>query len=334
MASSSGARAAWNAGWCPLIPCGWKRYPENRGGAPGVARADASSCQSRARRFGSAAGFAKRECRSGDRHGRLCIAGGLYRGENSGRARGDPRVKCGTGFGKPADFQVCGPDRCWFRGDAAHLRAAKRSDGNSGAARASQAIPGIPNFVVLGGSEGSPLLNTEAPRLFSELRRRGLRFTVRHLTGFGDPAEVERIYANAGMEALVEGFLDDMRPVYANATFAIAAAGALTLAELSACGIPCLLVPTPGTARDHQMLNAQYYAERTGALTVPAGPWDTAILASRIEVVLQSAAVLKTAGLLGNPRTHGRGLSIRRSPPRWNWFGSAKSCWSASNLQV
>lgn len=147
----------------------------------------------------------------------------------------------------------------------------------------------IPNFIVLCGSEGSPLLNTQAPRLFLELQRRGLRFTVRHLTGFGDPLPVQQAYTTAGVDARVEGFVDDMRPVYASATFAIAAAGALTLAELSACGIPRLLVPTPGTARSHQILNARYYVERNGALMVPEGPWDAEALASRIETLLNSA---------------------------------------------
>ncbi len=152
-----------------------------------------------------------------------------------------------------------------------------------------RSLPSIPNFIVLGGSEGSPVLNTEAPRLFSELQRRGLRFTVRHLTGFSDPGVVQRAYDTSGLDARVDGFVDDMGPVYATATFALAAAGALTLAELSACGIPCLLVPTPGTAREHQLSNAGFYSQQTGALTVPPGPWDPGTLASHIEAILNNA---------------------------------------------
>lgn len=161
--------------------------------------------------------------------------------------------------------------------------------------------PAIANFIVLGGSEGSPVLNTEAPRLFCELQRRGMRFTVRHLTGFGDSTAVEQAYATGGVTALVEGFVEDMRPVYATATFALAAAGALTLAELDACGIPCLLVPTPGAARDHQASNARFYAERPGVLTVPVGPWDTPALASRIETVLQAVKTEQTRPSLSDP---------------------------------
>ncbi len=179
--------------------------------------------------------------------------------------------------------------------------------------------PAVPNFIVLGGSEGSPILNAEAPRLFSELRHRGIRFTVRHLTGFSDPVAVERAYARAGVEARVEGFVDDMRPVYAGATFALAAAGARTLAELSACGIPCLPVPTQGTADDHQILNARFYAERTGALTVPEGPWDTAALASRIEAALRSAGAGQGASDRAKPAAtelvrHCERLLARLSP--------------------
>ena len=157
-------------------------------------------------------------------------------------------------------------------------------------------LPAIPHFIVLGGSEGSPVLNAEAPGLFSELHRRGVRFTVLHLTGFGDPEPVKQAYANLGLDADVDGFVDDMGPVYANASFALAAAGALTLAELSACGIPCLVVPTPGTARDHQYSNALFYSQQIGTFAVPAGPWDPQVLASRIEAALKTGAEAKQEG--------------------------------------
>ena len=145
-------------------------------------------------------------------------------------------------------------------------------------------------FLVLGGSEGSPLLNRAAPELFAELRRRGLEFSVRHICGFGDPAAIARAYASADVVAEVDTFVDDMAAVYAGATLAIASAGALTAAELSAAAIPSFLVPLPGAANDHQAANAAAYSARTGAAVVPESQWDAPRLAARI------------AGILADPR--------------------------------
>lgn len=51
-------------------------------------------------------------------------------------------------------------------------------------------------------------------------------------------------------------FLDNMELVYAAADLAVARAGAITLAELMACGIPAILIPFPYATADHQTYNA------------------------------------------------------------------------------
>jgi len=141
-------------------------------------------------------------------------------------------------------------------------------------------------FLVLGGSEGSPLLNREAPALFGELRRRGMAFTVRHIAGFAGAGEIAGAYARAGVDARVDSFVDDMASVYDGATLAIASAGARSMAELSAAAIPCFLAPLPGAANDHQTANAAAYAARTGATVIAESRWDTGAIAGRIEAIL------------------------------------------------
>jgi len=163
---------------------------------------------------------------------------------------------------------------------------------------ARSAPPGAPpwRFLVLGGSEGSPLLNRQAPRLFAELRRSGLAFSVWHIAGFGDTAAIAREYAAAGVVAQVDQFVDDIAAVYTGATLAIASAGARTLAELSAAGIPALLVPLPGSANDHQTANARLYAAHTGAGYVLESSWDAAGLASRLAALLADPRELHRLG--------------------------------------
>ena len=147
-------------------------------------------------------------------------------------------------------------------------------------------------FLVLGGSEGSPVLNREAPGLFGELRRRGLMFSVRHISGFGDAAAITRAYQAAGVEARVDSFVEDMASVYKGATLAIASAGAHSMAELSAAAIPSFLVPLPGAANDHQTANAAAYAARTGATVVPESQWDRGRMADGIAAIVSNPAEL------------------------------------------
>jgi UDP-N-acetylglucosamine--N-acetylmuramyl-(pentapeptide) pyrophosphoryl-undecaprenol N-acetylglucosamine transferase len=151
-------------------------------------------------------------------------------------------------------------------------------------------------FLVLGGSEGSPWLNGRAPALFAELRRRGLDFRVHHLTGMEDPAATRSVYDSAGVMARVDGWVSDMRPVYAGTTLAIACPGARTLAELSSAGIPCVLTPLPGIAHVHHAANARLFSGLTGARFVDEAEWDTVELANWIEALVADPGALRAMG--------------------------------------
>lgn len=154
-------------------------------------------------------------------------------------------------------------------------------------ATAPAALDGPHRFLVIGGSEGSPFLNRHAPDLFQELRRRGLAFDVRHITGAADPAPVRARYQELGWSARVDGFVDDMAAAYAGATFAVTCAGALVLAELAAVGLPALLVPLGSAAGDHQAANARAFA---AAPWVSERDWSPAALADRLMPLLAEPA--------------------------------------------
>jgi UDP-N-acetylglucosamine--N-acetylmuramyl-(pentapeptide) pyrophosphoryl-undecaprenol N-acetylglucosamine transferase len=161
----------------------------------------------------------------------------------------------------------------------------------------SDVLPRPPfRFIVLGGSEGSPWLNRRVPALFAELRRRFPDFTVHHLTGMEDPAATQAAYDSSGVPACVEGWVSDMRPVYAGATLAIACPGARTLAELSIAGIPALLSPLPGIAHGHHTANARLYSARTGARFVSEDEWNITELAAWIQSLLSSPEALRAMG--------------------------------------
>jgi UDP-N-acetylglucosamine--N-acetylmuramyl-(pentapeptide) pyrophosphoryl-undecaprenol N-acetylglucosamine transferase len=148
-------------------------------------------------------------------------------------------------------------------------------------------------ILVAGGSEGSPFLNERAPELAQSVQRAGVELKVVHQSGWGDPAAIRADYAKRGVAARVEPFLDDMARGYGEADFAICCAGAVTLSELAAQGLPALLVPLATAAGNHQATNAEAYNRLTGALCASQQEWDCDRLAKELSALLAGAAALR-----------------------------------------
>ncbi|MFZ9875158.1 MAG: UDP-N-acetylglucosamine--N-acetylmuramyl-(pentapeptide) pyrophosphoryl-undecaprenol N-acetylglucosamine transferase, partial [Candidatus Methylacidiphilales bacterium] len=77
--------------------------------------------------------------------------------------------------------------------------------------------------------------------------------------------KVRHAYEHSGFHAIVLGFCDEMDAVYAAADLVVSRAGAGTLAELAACGVPAILIPFPAAVDDHQTANAHAYADQGAA---------------------------------------------------------------------
>jgi UDP-N-acetylglucosamine--N-acetylmuramyl-(pentapeptide) pyrophosphoryl-undecaprenol N-acetylglucosamine transferase len=67
----------------------------------------------------------------------------------------------------------------------------------------------------------------------------------------------------------VRPYLSPIADAYAAANLAMTRAGALTLAELCAWGIPGILVPLPTAAADHQSANARTLSAAGAARELP-----------------------------------------------------------------
>lgn len=118
-------------------------------------------------------------------------------------------------------------------------------------------------LLIMGGSQGAHALNLYVMERLDLLRRAGVE--VRHQTGKADYEAVRAAYADAGFpDGCASPFIDDMAAAYAWADLAFCRAGATTVAELCAAGLPAVLVPFPHAAHDHQRGNAEALS-RVGA---------------------------------------------------------------------
>ncbi|MCK5581180.1 MAG: undecaprenyldiphospho-muramoylpentapeptide beta-N-acetylglucosaminyltransferase [Candidatus Omnitrophica bacterium] len=124
---------------------------------------------------------------------------------------------------------------------------------------------GYKTIVVLGGSQGSHVVNA----VFLEtvvLLKDFARVQVVHVAGVKEHEAVARKYESFDIPHKVFGFFDEMRKIYAVADVVVCRAGAGTVVELAALGLPAVLVPYP-YAQGHQKANAGLLA-KTSAVRV------------------------------------------------------------------
>jgi UDP-N-acetylglucosamine--N-acetylmuramyl-(pentapeptide) pyrophosphoryl-undecaprenol N-acetylglucosamine transferase len=88
-------------------------------------------------------------------------------------------------------------------------------------------------------------------------------------------------------------YLDQMEKAYAVADLAVCRAGAMTIAELTACGVPAILVPYPYATHDHQTVNARGLLERGAAEVIKDQDLTGDGLAQRIIQLFQDESRLR-----------------------------------------
>ena len=157
-------------------------------------------------------------------------------------------------------------------------------------------------LLVFGGSAGARRLNDIVPGAVARSR---LPIEVLHQSGAADCERVRRHYREAGVEARVTPFIDDMARAYAWADLVVCRAGATTIAELTALGVAALLVPYPHAAGDHQRINAEALVAAGAAMMIRDPELDEKGLARQlIELAAQPARLAEiraAARLLGQP---------------------------------
>ena len=124
------------------------------------------------------------------------------------------------------------------------------------------------NVLVAGGSLGAKAINEVLPRALALLPQDD-RPNVLHQTGKQHFEAVKRSYQQAGVQAEIKPFMDEMAKHYGNADLVICRAGALTVAELAAAGVASILIPFPFAVDDHQTRNARFLSSHGAAILLP-----------------------------------------------------------------
>ena len=146
-------------------------------------------------------------------------------------------------------------------------------------------------LLVLGGSLGANALNHLLPQALAYVDS-NLRPTVRHQCGERHHEVCEQHYRDAGVEAEVVSFIDDMYEAYSWADLVICRAGALTVAEIMAVGRAALFVPFPYAVDNHQYHNALYLQQAGAAQIMIEAEISAQSLALKLQFFQQNRDML------------------------------------------
>lgn len=155
-------------------------------------------------------------------------------------------------------------------------------------------------LLVFGGSLGAQALNETVPAALA-LIEPGARPRVRHQAGRDKHAMTLAAYREHEVEADVVEFIDDMDQAYRWADIAICRAGALTVSELMAAGLPAILVPFPFAVDDHQRVNAGFLSQSDAGRLLPQSQMSAESLAQMLTELLADREALHAMAL----RAHG-----------------------------
>lgn len=117
----------------------------------------------------------------------------------------------------------------------------------------------LQTIIFLGGSQGARAINDLALHVSPVLKSRGIK--IIHQCGERDYERVKSEYEKRGIEAELYSFTKEMASLISRADLAVSRAGASTLWELCANGLPAFYVPYPSAAGDHQFYNARFIVQ-------------------------------------------------------------------------
>jgi len=185
-------------------------------------------------------------------------------------------------------------DRAKVRVVGTPIRRAFIEEAGRGSTRVRR--PGEVSLLIFGGSQGAKAINSAVMEGLAELKRRYPSMAITHQTGEPDHSRVTEAYRRAGVDATVVPFIYDMPSAIGAADLVVARSGAMTVAELTICGKPAVLIPLPTAIYDHQTKNAKVMAAAGAAVVLPQAELNGATLVKAVADILDDPPRMQAMG--------------------------------------
>ncbi|QXJ58408.1 undecaprenyldiphospho-muramoylpentapeptide beta-N-acetylglucosaminyltransferase [Enterococcus raffinosus] len=118
-------------------------------------------------------------------------------------------------------------------------------------------LPDTPTVLIFGGSQGALKINQAVIQALPKFSQKDYQVLYasgdRYYNEISEKIDVEKISRNLSLQPYIKNMTD----VMANVDLLIGRAGATSIAEFTALGLPAILIPSPYVTNDHQTKNAQ-----------------------------------------------------------------------------
>ncbi|MFY0687623.1 MAG: undecaprenyldiphospho-muramoylpentapeptide beta-N-acetylglucosaminyltransferase [Cyclobacteriaceae bacterium] len=126
---------------------------------------------------------------------------------------------------------------------------------------------GKKTILIIGGSLGARTINEAILANLDELLAADLQL-IWQTGGFYYDEMIRRTEDKQQVGVSIQAFIANMKYAYQAADIVVSRSGALSLAELMLTAKPCILIPSPNVAEDHQNKNAKALEERNAAIVI------------------------------------------------------------------
>ena len=136
--------------------------------------------------------------------------------------------------------------------------------------------------LIVNGSLGASTINQKIVELLPSFENKN--YEVLLATGKQDYDNIR--VKNHVANVKIVPYIEDMAGILKNTDLIISRAGASTIAEITALGIPSILIPSPYVANNHQYLNAKYLSDNNACYLLEERFFDETTLINKIDEIL------------------------------------------------
>ncbi len=153
----------------------------------------------------------------------------------------------------------------------------------------------------LGGSQGAHILNQVGIETVDLLKKEKNLKTVQvvFITGRKDLALVREYFRLAEVPSVIREYMSQIQYAYAASDLVVCRSGATTLAEITARGLPAILIPYPHATNSHQLENAKFLEAQGAAYTILEKDLTAPTLATVILKFVRNHDLLREMGKRG-----------------------------------
>ncbi|MCL6519237.1 MAG: undecaprenyldiphospho-muramoylpentapeptide beta-N-acetylglucosaminyltransferase [Armatimonadetes bacterium] len=167
--------------------------------------------------------------------------------------------------------------------------------------------------LVLGGSQGARKINEIVADCLPTLRN--LPIQIIHQSGRRNFEEAQTRQKSQNWENYhLFPYIEDMVTAYAASNLVVSRGGASTICEITAVGLPAVIIPYPYAQANHQQLNAEYLARAGAAVVILEANLSPKVLSDTIMQLMESpeklVAMGKASKALGRPNAAEKVLEV------------------------